>query len=92
MSNDPRARKKISEYEAELKIVKGLDLICSPPDDPSIEQLTVLKEQLLALFLRLQRGELSCDDSKAQSLHVQEELSKMICAVDDWQIQFASRN
>jgi hypothetical protein len=92
MSDDLRARNKISECETELKIAKGLDLICSPPGDPNIERLTVLKEQLLSLFLRLQRGELSCDDVKAQSLRIQQELSKVIWAVDDWQIQFASRN
>ena len=92
MSNEPKARNKIGEYETELKIAKGFDVICNPLGDPSVERLTVLKEQLLDLFLRLERGELSCDDAKAQSIRIQEELSKVIWAVDDWQIQFASRN
>jgi hypothetical protein len=92
MSDDMKARGNISEYETELKIANGFDLICSPPGDPSIERLTVLKEQLLTLLLCLQREELSCDDAKAQALRIQEELSKIIWAVGDWQIQFASRN
>ncbi len=92
MSDYSKVRNKISEYETELKIAKGFDLICSPPGDTSIERLTVVKEQLLTLFLRLQREKLSCDDAKAQSLRIQEELSKVIWAADDWQIQFASRN
>ncbi len=47
MSDDPKARNKISEYETELKIAKGFDLICSPPCDPSIEGLAQLKEQIV---------------------------------------------
>jgi hypothetical protein len=92
MSYDPKTRRKIGEYASELKIAKGFDLICDPPSHAAIERLTALKEQLLTLFLRLQRGELSFTNAKAQSLRIQEELSKMIWAVDDWQIQFASRN
>jgi hypothetical protein len=92
MSDDPKARNSVSEYETELRIAKGFDFICSPPGDPGIERLIVLKEQLLTLFLRLQREELSCCDAKAQTLRIQEELSKMIWAVDDFQVQFASRN
>jgi hypothetical protein len=92
MSYDPKARMKIGEYEAELKIAKDLDLICSPPGDAALQRLNLLKEQLRTLFLRLERRELYFSDAKAQSLHFQEELSKVIWAVDDWQIQFAGRN
>jgi hypothetical protein len=92
MSYEPKARRKMGEYATELKIAKGFDLICDPSGDAATERLNLLKEQLLTLFLRLQRGELSCTDAKAQSLRIQEELSKVIWAVDDWQIQFASRN
>jgi hypothetical protein len=93
MLNDPKARRiKTGEYETELKIAKSLDLICTPTSDASVEKLTVLKDQLLNLFLRLERGQLSCTDVKAQTLRIQEELSKVIWTVNDWQIQFASRN
>jgi hypothetical protein len=92
MRNDPRAPIKPSEYETEFKIAKGFDVICDPPGDGVTERLNLLKEQLLTLFLRLQRGELSFTDAKAQSLRIQEELSKMIWNLEDWQIQFARRN
>jgi hypothetical protein len=92
MRNDPRAPLKPSEYETEFKIAKGFDLICDPPGDGATERLNLLKEQLLSLFLRLQRGDVCYADAKAQSRCIQEELSKMIWAADDWQIQFASRN
>jgi hypothetical protein len=92
MSYDPKARRKIGEYATELKIAKGFDVICDPSVDAATERLNLLKEQLLTLFLRLQRGDLCCTEVKAQSRCIQEELSKMIWAADDWQIQFASRN
>jgi hypothetical protein len=92
MSYDPKARRKIGEYATELKIAKGFDLICYPPGDAATERLNLLKERLLILFLRLQRGDVCYTDAKAQSRCIQEELSKMIWAADDWQIQFAGRN
>lgn len=92
MSNDPQSRIKTSEYETELKIAKGFDLICDPPVDASTEQLNLLRKRLLILFLRLQRGDLCYTNAKAQSRRIQEELSKMIWTAEDWQIQFASRN
>jgi len=92
MRNDPRAPIKPSEYETELKIAKGFDIICDPPGDAATERLNLLKGQILTLFLRLQRGDLCCTDAKAQLRCIQEELSRMIWAVDDWQIQFARRN
>ena len=92
MSYDPKARMKIGEYATELKIAKGFDLICDPPGDAATEQLNLLKERPLILFLRLQRGDLCYTDAKAQSLRIQEELSRMIWNLEDWQIQFARRN
>ncbi len=92
MSNDPNARSTMRDYETELKIAKGLDLICRPPVEASLERLIALKEQVLTLFLRLERGELSSIDAKAQSLRIREELSKVIWNVDDWQMRFAGRN
>jgi hypothetical protein len=92
MCNDPKSPIKTSEYETELKIAKGFDLICDPPGDAGTEQPNLLRERLLILFLRLQRGDLCYTEVKAQSCRIEEELSKMIWAADDWQIQFASRN
>ena len=92
MRYDPKARRKMGECATELKIAKGFGLICDPPGDAATERLNLLKERLLILFLRLQRGDLCYTEVKAQSRCIQEELSKIIWAVDDWQIQFASRN
>jgi hypothetical protein len=92
MSNDPEARITLGEYATELRVAKGLDHICSPPGDSAMAPLNALKEQLLNLLIRVQRGEGSCAEAKAQSIHIQEKLSKAIWAVDDWKIQFASRN
>ena len=38
-----------------------------------MDQLNEFKGQILALFLRLQRGDLSTIDAEAQSLRIQEE-------------------
>jgi len=92
MSYNPNARNRRTRFKAELKLAKGFDLICDPPGDAATERLNSLKEQLLTLFLRLQRGGLSFTDAKAQSLRIQEELSRMIWNLEDWQIQFARRN
>jgi hypothetical protein len=92
MSRKPKTRNETSDYESELKIAHGLDLICTPPCDPGMERLNALKEQLRTLYLRLERRELCPVDPKAQSMRIQEELSKLIWTLEDWQIQFASRN
>ena len=85
-------RKIKTQHEAELSVAKGLEVICTPPLEAGVERIKVLKGQLLALFLRLQRGELESADGKNQSLLMQEELSKLVWSLDDWQIQVAARN
>jgi hypothetical protein len=94
MSDDAKKKErfKMSEYEIELRIAKSLELICRPPVDTGMARVTALKEQLVALFLRLEHGEISSTDAKAQSVDIREELSKMIWSVEDWQTQSESRN
>jgi hypothetical protein len=92
MSLDPKARTNLGDYGTELGIANALDHICNLPVDPCLDRLNEFKEQIQALFLRLQRGELSDSDAKAQSLRIQEELSMLIWSLEDWQIQFMSRN
>jgi hypothetical protein len=72
MSDAPKARNSTSEYETELRIAKGFDLICDPPGDAATERLNLLKERLLILFLRLQRGDLSYTEVKAHSRCIQD--------------------
>jgi len=92
MSYDPKAQNQKNEYETELPIAKSLDVNFEPPSDGGMARLSALKDQLLSLFIRLQRGELSGPDAKAQSLLIQEELSKAIWGLEDWQTQVATRN
>ena len=91
MSYEPKARFKI-KYGTERKIAQGVALICSPPAKPTVERLNELKAQLLAFFLWLERPELSSPDTKAQSLRIQKELSRLIWTLEDRQFQLASRN
>jgi hypothetical protein len=92
MSYNARFGSDTNEHETELRLAKELEQVCNPATDTGIERLKLIKERLLALFVRLQRGEVSTTDAKTQSLQLQESLSQLIWTLDDWELQSNNRN
>jgi hypothetical protein len=82
----------MKDYDNALRFAKKLDALCNLPADPGLERIKTLREQLLMLFLRFQRGELTSADARTQSILIQEELARLLWSLDDWQVQVTSRN
>jgi hypothetical protein len=87
MSNDPIACRTAGEFGTKPKNASGWDSVCGPSTHVAVQKLAELRGQLLALFFRLQQGEM-----QNQSLQLREDISRLIWVVDDWQIQYEARN
>lgn len=89
MSRKSNHKKNVTPAEKPLGTM--LEILHRARVEAALDKIASLKEQLLYVVSRAQRGDLSTSTAKTLSLDLEQELTRTICNLEAWHFQMRSR-